>query len=286
MRVDRMNITIVGLGLIGGSMAYALRRCGAQALWGVDLNSDTLLFAEAARAIDKGFDEAAEPLSQSDLVILCLHPRDLAPSISANAKSFKQGCLITDTAGVRRGINQSVRSVLPPGLRFVGGHPMAGKEDQGFKNADADIFRGASYLITPDEAAQRADIDEVADLARLLGCERVKETDELTHDRLIAYTSHLPHLMAAALVRNPMIEQSRGFAGGSFRDATRVARINAELWSDLFIGNADLLLPALRTFEEELSKLRQAIEAKDESGLRELLRQARVLNESKLIPKP
>jgi prephenate dehydrogenase len=286
MRIDKMNVTVVGLGLVGGSIAYALRRAGARRIWGVDLSSDTLLYAEAARAVDKGYDEAAEPLSDSDLVFLCIHPNDIAPFIRANASSFKPGCLVTDTAGVRRGVNGRVRAVLPPGLRFVGGHPMAGKEDQGFRNADADIFRGASYLLTPDASASREDVDFIASLARALGCEYVKETDEETHDRLIAYTSHLPHLIAAALVRNPLIEESRGFSGGSFRDATRVARINPELWAELFLSNSDQLLPAVEAFEAEVGRIKKAVEQKDSRLLAALLREARAFNESKHIPNP
>jgi prephenate dehydrogenase len=286
VRIEEMKVTIVGLGLMGGSIAYALRRAGACRVWAVDVNSDTLLFAEAARAVDKGYDEAAEPLSMSDLVYLCIPPEALAPFIRDNAPHFKRGALLTDTAGVRRGINSGVRAVLRSDLRFVGGHPMAGKEDSGFRSADADIFRGSSYLLTPDAPAAREDVDEVAALARALGCERVMETDEDTHDEMIAYTSHLPHVAAAAMVLNPLIEKSRGFSGGSFRDATRVARINPEMWAHLFLADADYLLPAIEKFEDAIGRIKRAIALKDEEGLYALLREARMLNETKLIPKP
>jgi prephenate dehydrogenase len=286
VRIDEMNVTVVGLGLLGGSIAYALRRAGAAKVWAVDLNSDSLLYAEAAHAVDKGYDEPAEPLSRSDLVFLCVPTEALVPFIRDNAAHFKRGALLTDTSGVRRGLNEGVRAVLRPDLRFVGGHPMAGKEDQGFRNADADIFRGASYLLTPDAATARSDVDEVAAIARALGCERVKETDEETHDEMIAYTSHLPHVAAAAMVLNPLIERSRGFAGGSFRDATRVARINPDMWAHLFLSDAEHLLPAIENFEDGIARIKRAILEKDEPGLRDILREARLLNETKLIPKP
>lgn len=286
MRLSEMNVTIVGLGLVGGSIAYALRRAGAAKIWAVDLNSDALLYAEAARAIDKGYDEAAEPLAASDLVYLCLPPDALAPFIRDNAAAFKRGALLTDTAGVRRGVNARVAEALRPDLRFVGGHPMAGKEDQGFRNADPDIFRGACYILTPAPAVPRADVDEVASIARALGCDSVRETDEETHDMMIAYTSHLPHVAAAAMVLNPLIERSRGFSGGSFRDATRVARINPEMWASLFLADADYLLPAIDAFEEGIRRIKDAVSRKDETALRAILREARALNESKLIPKP
>jgi prephenate dehydrogenase len=278
-------VTIVGLGLIGGSMAKALRRAGFRSIYGFDTDSDALLLAEAARAINKGYDSPAEALALADLVILCVHPNDLSAFIADNAAYFKQGALLTDTAGVRRGLNAKVMDALKKtgrtDLRFVGGHPMAGKEDSGFRNSDPDIFRGASYLLTPAPETLLDDVEVVTRLALAIGCESVRSTDEPTHDRLIAYTSHLPHVMAAALVSSPLIEGCSPYTGGSFRDASRVARINPELWADLFLSNADELLPVIETFQRNVAAYQDAIQRKDKSALEELLRDARRSNEKK-----
>jgi prephenate dehydrogenase len=281
MNLERMRVSVAGLGLVGGSIARALRRSGVEKIYGIDIDADVLLLAEADGTIDAGFEEGAVPLGDSDLVFLCLHPDALVSFISANADRFKPGALLTDTAGVRRGINDRVTPLLRPGIRFVGGHPMAGKEDQGYRASDPDIFRGASYILTPRAGCPREDVEEVASLARALGCDTVKETDEATHDRMIAYTSHLPHLAAAAMVRNPLVSSVRGFCGGSFRDATRVARINPGLWAELLASNADEVLPALDKFIEELSLLRGSLRAGDRDSLRRLLAEARRMNDSK-----
>lgn len=281
MRLSGMDAAVVGLGLMGGSVAYALKRAGIRAVRGTDLDSDTLLLAEAAGAIDSGHDDPDDALREADLVFLCIGASSVAPFIRDHASAFKKGALVTDTAGVRRGINDSVTAVLPPGVRYVGGHPMAGKENSGFRASDPDIFRGASWIITALEGTPSADVEELAWVARALGAERIHETDEDTHDEQIAYTSHLPHAIAAALVRNPLIASSTGFTGGSFRDATRVARINADMWADLFLANADELLPAIATFQAELGKIRDAVEAKDRPALKELLAEARRLKDKK-----
>jgi prephenate dehydrogenase len=285
MRLDDIEVCVVGLGLVGGSIAKALRRAGVERLWGVDVDSDALLLAEFDGAIQRGFEDPQEALVRSDLVFLCLHPDAMLEFIKANVGHFKRGALLTDTAGVRRGINARVAAAIRPDLRFVGGHPMAGKEDQGYRASDPDIFRGASWILTPDPACARADVELVAGIARAIGCDTVRETDEERHDAMIAYTSHLPHLAAAAMVRNPLVGSVRGFTGGSFRDATRVARINPRLWADLLLSNADQVLPVLDRFREELDKLRAAISTGDRGALESLLLEARRMNEGKHGPR-
>jgi prephenate dehydrogenase len=281
MRLDSMSVSVVGLGLVGGSIARALKRAGVEAVYGIDVDSDVLLIAEADGAIARGYEDPAEPLAESDLVFLCLKPDDLVAFARDNASSFKEGALLTDTAGVRRGLNARVAAVLRKDLRFVGGHPMAGKEDQGYRNSDPDIFRGASYILTPSPSCGRADVEFVAGVARALGCDAVKETDEDTHDRMIAYTSHLPHVAAAAMVLDPLVLEAKGFSGGSFRDATRVARINPGLWTELLLANADEFLPALGRFRAALDSLGSAIESGDRDALYRLLSEARRMNEGK-----
>jgi len=278
---ESLNVCVVGLGLIGGSVAKALRRAGVRELYGVDVDSDALLMAEFDGASSRGFEDPAEPLAASDLVIVCLDADGLVSFIERNAAAFKRGALVTDTAGVRRGINASVGAVLRKDLRFVGGHPMAGKEDQGYRASDPDIFRAASYLLTPSADTAREDVEFVAGVARALGCEAVRETDEATHDRMIAYTSHLPHAIAAAIVLDPLVLEAKGFSGGSFRDATRVARINPPLWTELLIANSGDFLPALDRFRASLDAIGDAVRAGDRERLLALLAEARRLNEGK-----
>lgn len=267
-----MKITIVGLGLIGGSLAKALRGFKNAKICGCDTDPSVL-----ERALGEGvIDEAAqgEAACGADLVILCLYPSACVKFVSDNAAYFKNGAVVTDTAGIKGYLTDEITALLPEGADFVGGHPMAGREKGGYDNSDAGLFGGAAYLVVPGKAREES-VRLVEEMAEYIGCRRSVRCDTQTHDDMIAYTSQLMHVVAAALCDSPYLKRSADFSAGSLRDCTRVALINAPMWSELFCENADALCARIEEFEESLDKLKTAIREKDFDGLCGLLAAAR-----------
>jgi prephenate dehydrogenase len=272
-----MNIVIVGLGLIGGSLAKAFSEYTEHRVTGIDAVDAVAQRALACGAVHAVGDERA--LGEADVVYLCLYPRAAVNYVEKHLGCFRKGCVVTDTAGIK-GL---VCKELPPlaergGFSFAGSHPMAGKEKSGFDASEAALFNGASYLLVPCMANQRA-IDTLSHLALELGFGGVKLTTAEEHDRMIAFTSQLPHLLAAAYVLSPQCPNHRGFSAGSYRDVSRVARINEVLWSELFLSNRDPLLAELDGLLERLGALRAALGEGDREALGALLRRGREIKE-------
>lgn len=267
-----MNIVIVGLGLIGGSMAKALRQNTAHRVLGMDVNDDALLDACSCGAIHGK--ASPEDLKQADLVYLCVYPETALEFARAWGPQLKEGAILTDTCGIKGEICAGMEQLRGTGrYRFVAGHPMAGKELSGFGASDPSIFVGASYLIAPCGAPEDA-VETVAALAREMGFGRVVYTTPQEHDQIIAFTSQLPHALACAYVMSPRCRQHKGFSAGSYRDVSRVANINDVLWARLFLDNRESLVKELDELMGNLAAIRQAVEGEDEEGLRALLRAA------------
>lgn len=268
----RKKIVIVGLGLIGGSIAKALKLNTDHMVLGVDTQEDTLLDACSCGAIDGK--ASPEDLRTADVVYLCIYPESALEFAKENGPALKEGCILTDACGIKGEICQGMEGLRGTGKYvFVAGHPMAGKELSGFAASDAGIFVGASYLIAPCGAPEWA-VDEVASLARSMGFGRVVMTTPEQHDREIAFTSQLPHVLACSYVMSPRCKEHQGFSAGSYRDVSRVANINDVLWSRLFLDNREELLSELDELIKNLSSFRCAIDSEDEKRLRELLRHA------------
>lgn len=264
--MEEKKIAVIGLGLIGGSLAMALRGFEGYEILGVDTSGETLAFARENGVADRVLAEAEPALAEAELVFLCLHPEEILRFLRDHAGAFRPGAVVTDVCGVKTAIVKGA-SVLPPTVEFLGGHPMAGKESGGIQNASRDLFAGAHYLITPDESTRQSTLTLMERVAARLGCRDLIKTTPERHDEMIAYTSQIMHVMAAALCDDPELFQYSGFEGGSFRDCTRVAALDVSLWTQLFSLNAEALCAVLARLEGSLRSYRETIAAGDRDGL-------------------
>lgn len=268
-----MKIAIVGFGLIGGSLAKAVKAYTSHTVYAVDKNKSVLDAALSCGAADAVITDMSR-LSEADIVIVCLYPGDTVDFVCANAASFKKGGIVADTCGIKSEICGSLNRVAREhDFCFLGAHPMAGSEKSGFAASRADLFKGASFIITPGEASGRA-AEVMSALAVKLGFGGVITASPEYHDRMIALTSQLPHVLACSYVLDPDAELHRGFSGGSFRDVSRVAEINDKLWSELFIKNSAPLTEKIDKLVDNLTVFKECIAQGDEEGLRRLLKEA------------
>ena len=266
------NITVVGLGLIGGSYAKALSKLKPKMLYGIDVNKESLENALKMGIIDQGFTDGCIALKKSHLIIIALYPNDAINFIRDNIQNINPGSIITDTCGLKQNIIERVNSILPDTIEFVGGHPIAGKESQGFRCSSEKIFLDTNYIITPTPKNNEKNIKLIENMAKAIGCKNVVRISPAKHDKIISLTSQLPHIIAVTLM-NSYIDSDIGksFIGGSYIDATRVATINIKLWIELITENSDNLIIEIEKFENTLAKLKQAIKGKDNSTLGDIL---------------
>ena len=272
------TILIVGLGLIGGSIAKALRTFTPHRVLAIDRDPEALDLAMACGAIEgPGY---VEDLPQVDVLWLCLYPQAAVEFARKYGAALREDCIVSDACGIKNAVcPQLVELSRELGFVFVGGHPMAGKERSGFESSEATLFRGASYLLVPCGAPDWAK-DTMKELAMDMGFGRVVETTPEHHDEMIAYTSQLPHALACAYVLSPRCPQHKGFSAGSYRDVSRVARINETLWTELFLDNREALSRELSTLIENLSSIQFALDQEDGEALRALLRKGRQVKEA------
>lgn len=272
------TILIVGLGLIGGSIAKALRTFTPHRVLAMDQDPEALDLAMACGAIEgPGY---VEDLPQVDVLWLCLYPQAAVEFARKYGAALREDCIVSDACGIKNAVcPQLVELSRELGFVFVGGHPMAGKERSGFEASEATLFRGASYLLVPCGAPDWAK-DTMKELAMDMGFGRVVETTPEHHDEMIAYTSQLPHALACAYVLSPRCPQHKGFSAGSYRDVSRVARINETLWTELFLDNRQALSRELSTLIENLSSIQSALDQEDGEALRALLRKGRQVKEA------
>lgn len=272
---SKLHFCIVGMGLIGGSYARALRRIGAGKIRGVDIREESLQAALAEGCIDEGDREGDAFLSSTDVFIFCLYAPVMKAWIAERASRFLPGTLLTDTSGIKGDMPGEIQQMLPPGVEFLAGHPMAGREGQGFAQSDGNIFRGASYIIVPHSRNTAGSIDWLACLARAVGCRQAAVTDSVSHDRFMAYTSDLPHVLAAALMNSPSFRSGlSSFTAGSFRDMTRVADINSGMWTELLMENRDSLIKEISDFQNRLGTVRQMLEERDKEKMKAFFAEA------------
>lgn len=269
------NIVIVGLGLIGGSYAMALRELKPRQICAIDMDERVLKEALKMGIIDKGYKSGEKALKEADLVIMAIYPEETVKFVKDNIKNFKRGAVITDTCGIKIGVVEKINSFLPQGLDFIGGHPMAGKETKGLKAASKDIFKDANYIITPIKRNRKENINLIERMGKAMRCKNVVSITPEEHDRIISFTSHLPHVIAVSLMNSNITENDIGmFTGGSFRDATRVAVINPMLWSQLFTLNSANLIDEIERFEESIKKIKRAIKLEDKNTLNNIFKNA------------
>ncbi|AMB99864.1 hypothetical protein AWM75_07745 [Aerococcus urinaehominis] len=270
MTLTMQKIAIVGLGVIGGSFAKAL---AAQdkfpvEVMGIDHNLATLQRAQADGVISRGEARNQTILQEADLVIITLYPFDLVDFIRSHQDEFKAGAIITDATGVKGAMVEEVWQLLPAGLDFIAGHPMAGKENQGYDYADGTVYQDANYLLMPDDRNDPAHVQALTELIYSLGFKRVSQVSAHQHDAMIAYTSQLCHVLSVALINADQNQaETIRYVGDSYRDLTRIAKINGELWTQLFVTNKDQLLPVIDAFAEQLQGIRQALADDDYAQL-------------------
>lgn len=273
MALDKnKKILVVGLGLIGGSYAAALSRNGFE-VGAIDRDPDAIGYAHEAGYIRHG-SVAAEPdyIGGFDIVVFALYPSVLLDWVEKNARFFKKGALITDVTGVKSGIVFRVQELLPPGTEFVGAHPMAGREVSGVTNASPDLFCGANFIVTPTPANTEEAVRLCEDLGRELGAGTVSRLSPAEHDEMIGFLSQLTHCIAVALMSCKESRHLVDYTGDSFRDLTRIAKINENMWSELFLMNRDELLSQMDLFLEHFTLLRNALERGDAETMKSMMR--------------
>ena len=274
-----MNIGIVGLGLIGGSLAKTIKLNTGHRVLGCDVDLQTILQAQLMDALDEEMDK--DNLPTCDMVLVALYPAAIVEWITAHARQFKPGALVIDCGGVKQEIcRQLVPLAKESGWHFIGGHPMAGREFSGFKYAKDDLFDHASMILTPMGDEQPELLQRARDFFMDLGFRRVQFTTPKIHDEMIAYTSQLAHIVSSAYVKTPLAGRHKGFSAGSFADMTRVARLNEHMWTELFFDNRDALLPEVEGLVERLTEYRDALRDGDRDRMMQLLRDGREIKES------
>lgn len=266
-----MRIVIVGLGVIGGGYAMALKEAGYTEVYGIDKNAETLRKAKSLGIIKEGYEEEKEIIPNADLIVLAVYPNLVKDFIINNKEYFKDGAIITDVTGIKQLFINEITKVLLENIDFVFAHPMAGREKKGIDYATNKVFKGANFLITVTDRNKDENLDLIENLAYKMGFKHVKRICPKYHDEMIAFTSQLPHALAVALINSDIEGRNTGeFIGDSYRDLTRIANINESLWSQLFLGNKENLLQAIYNFEEELDKIKSCLENEDKEALQEL----------------
>ena len=264
-----MTVGILGLGLIGGSLARAYKLAG-HTVYAKNLEADMLAFAMLAGAVDGKLDEKTVP--QCDLVLLAIYPDGSAAWLEENAKWVRRDALVIDCCGTKREICRRCFPVAEKyGFTFVGGHPMAGSQFSGFKYSRATLFQGAPMVLVPPVYDDMALLQRVKDALEPCGFGSFSVTTAQAHDRMIAFTSQMPHILSNAFIKSPTALEHKGFSAGSYRDLTRVAWLNPGMWTELFLENRDNLLFELDQYIESLTEYRQALQERDGQRLYRLL---------------
>ncbi|MDE5859832.1 MAG: prephenate dehydrogenase [Oscillospiraceae bacterium] len=271
-----MIITAVGLGLIGGSLCKAIKKHTNHTVYGIDINAETVAMALSQHAIDAETDD----LSLADITVVSLYPTDAIDYITANADKFKKDSIVIDTCGIKKEIVDRVTPVLESrGVTFIGAHPMAGREFSGFEYSLDNLFDEASFIITPSPDIPQAKLNLLEDLAYSIHFKKVVFSTPEEHDRIIAFTSQLAHIVSNAYIKSPTHSRQLGFSAGSFQDLTRVAKLNEVMWTPLFMLNKGPLCDEINCIIEKLTEYRDAMENGDSERLSELLKEGRMLKE-------
>ena len=279
--IQTMNIAVIGLGLIGGSICKALKANTFHHIMGIDTNADTVRKALEQGAIDEEI--TVDRLGEAGLTIVALYPLQIVKFVQENADKFRKGSIVIDICGIKGYVVHNCTPVLEErGVIFIGTHPMAGTEHSGFDYSTADLFKKASFIVTPTENTPQIAIDLVSTLASSMCFGQVVVATPEQHDSNIAYTSQLAHVVSNAYVKSPSLFRADGFSAGSFLDLTRVAYLNEEMWSSLFMCNKKALLFEINTIILSLEQYRDAMVNDDIDTLRELLKVGRERKEQSM----
>lgn len=287
-----MNFAFVGLGLMGGSIAKAIKQ-NVGKVFAMDVNEESLSKALNDKIIDEKFSplETDEMLAKADFVFICLYPKATLRFLLEHKDAFKPDSVVTDISGVKTLIAETIfgkenstaekasqngqSAVWRDDVDFILGHPMAGNEKEGYSGSDGKVFEGRNYILMPQKSNKEENLALMRELITKLGIKRIIETDYKTHDHKIAFTSQLCHVIASSLVDSAEDDKITAFGGGSYEDLTRIALINAPLWTELFLSNRKELLSMISSFEGSLSKIKNAIETENAAELNSILKSVR-----------
>ena len=266
------KILIVGLGLLGGSYAKILRRFGFH-ISAITKEESSIEYALKEGLIDEGTTEIDEGMiGEADLVIFALYPHIFVEWLQSNQHLLKSGALLTDVTGVKGSIVYKIQDLLRPDVEFIAAHPMAGREVSGVENSTDKMFAGANYIVTPTEKNTPEAIQTCMELGRLLGFSNVSVLSPEEHDEMIGFLSQLTHCIAITLMTCNDKENMEKYTGDSFRDLTRIARINDLMWSELFVANKPALLEQMNLFMDKFQELKDMLETEDIDGMRAMMR--------------
>ena len=272
-----MTVGIVGLGLIGGSLAKAYHEHGHRVL-AMDANQSVAEFAHISGTVDGYL--TSENLKECDLVLIAIYPEAAVKYLTDNAPYFNKEGFVIDCCGTKRLVCETgFRMAKENGFTYVGGHPMAGTHKSGFAASRSDLFKGACMVIVPDHYDDINFFEKIKELISPAEFGSISVTTAEKHDMIIAFTSQLAHVVSNAYVKSPTSREHRGFSAGSYRDLTRVAWLNPDMWTDLFLANSDYLIPEIDCIINELTKYRDAMECHDGNTLRALLDEGRRIKE-------
>ena len=271
-----MTVGIVGLGLIGGSMAKSIKARTAHTVFGCDLDQETMMMARMCGAIDAPL--TAENLKDCDLVLVAIRPAAAVKWVKEHAEGIRRDTILVDLCGVKRTVVAAIAPIAEErGFSYIGGHPMAGKERGGFTASAEDLYVGASMILTPDKRTDMRLLETLKAFFLDLGFAGLTFSTPEEHDRIIAFTSQLAHIVSSAYVKSPEAQKRRGFSAGSFQDMTRVARLDEDMWTELFLDDEDFLTAELEELIGHLTDYRNALRAKDTQRLHDLLKEGREL---------
>ena len=274
-----MNVAIIGLGLIGASFGKSLIKKGENKVFGYDINPDVLLKAELVKAIDDKL--TPYNIKDIDLLIISVYPRAFKEVAEKYLPQMKKGAILMDFCGIKRGIEQDMKDLAEkyPDISFIGAHPMAGREFSGIDRSISTLFDKATVVVVPVKADLFV-LERVRDLFLSVGFSEVVFSTAYRHDEIIAFTSQLCHIVSNAFIKSPMASSHFGFSAGSYRDLTRVARLNPTMWTELMMDNRDLLKNELNGLIDRLSEYSKALESGDEKALYDLLKEGNDLKVS------
>jgi len=266
-----MVIGIVGLGLIGGSMAKSIKARTSYTVYGTDLDRETMTLARMCGAIDAPLTGETIPLC--DLILVAIRPAAAIRWTEDHASLLPKSAILVDLCGVKRTVVEAIAPIAEThGFSYIGGHPMAGRERGGFTAATDSLYAGASMILTPDHRTDPQQLETLKNFFLDVGFSSLTFSDPEEHDRIIAFTSQLAHIVSSAYVKSPEAQRRRGFSAGSFADMTRVARLDEDMWTELFLDDADYLTRELDILIQHLTEYADALKAKDADTLRRLLK--------------
>jgi prephenate dehydrogenase len=261
-----MRVVIIGLGLIGASLGKGLRDKGHE-VYGVDIDQSAIDYCEKNGIVSKGYLNIEDVLDKCEMIIFSVYPKTMISLTEKYSEKFKAGTIVTDVSGVKKEIVEKMQDLLPANVEFVGVHPMAGREKVGAEYSDPDIFKGANFIITPTDRNSESALEIIKKMGVELGFKRITYLTPQRHDEMIAFTSQLTHAIAVALVNSDKDPDTYNFTGDSYRELTRIAMINEDLWSELFLENRENLIDRIDDFQEKLDLIKSALK----TGNREIL---------------